>query len=151
MKKYILILLVSIFAMSCSSKDDNSENLKVHSTLIAKDNLYGNGEEGILKQKLEITDQNTWEALITQMNSVNNVSDSFLETDIDFSEYRIIAIFDEVRPSDGYSLDINIISTSETIMVQVTDVVPQGNTPSVMTQPFHIVKILNSNLPIIFE
>lgn len=151
MKKNVLIILLSIFVLSCNSDDDNPGMVNVESTLIAKNNLFGNGDEGIIKQNLEITDQNTWDNLISQMNSVNNVSDNFSEIDIDFSQYKVIAIFDEIRGSGGYSLELNIKSNSENIIVNVTDVVPEGSALAVITQPFHIVKILNSDLPIIFE
>lgn len=146
MKKNVLIILLSIFVLSCKS-----EMVKVESTLIAKDNLYGNGDEGIIKQNLEITDQNTWNNLVSQMNSVNNVSDNFSEIDIDFSQYKIIAIFDEIRGNGGHSLELNIMSNSENIIVNITDVVPEGIVTTVTTQPFNIVKISNSDLPIIFK
>lgn len=151
MKKNVLIILLSIFVLSCNSDDDNSGMVNVESTLIAKDNLFGNGDEGIIEQNLEITDQNTWDNLISQMNSVNNVSDNFSEIDIDFSQYKVIALFDEIRGNGGYSLELNIMSNSENIIVNITDVVPEGNATTVITQPFHIVKISNSDLPIIFE
>jgi len=69
--------------------------INIEPTLIAKDNLFGNGDEGIIEQKLIISDQITWNNLMTQINSVNNVTDSFTETDIDFSEYKIIAVLNE--------------------------------------------------------
>ena len=143
--------MLSIFVLSCNSDDDNSEMVNVESTLIAKDNLFGNGDEGIIEQNLEITNQNTFDNLISQMNSVNNVSDNFSEIDIDFSQYKVIAIFDEIRGNGGHSLELNIMSNSENIIVNITDVVPGGNATTVITQPFHIVKISNSDLPIIFE
>ena len=151
MKKNVLIILLSIFVFSCNSDDDNSEMVNIESTLIAKDNLFGNGDEGIIEQNLEITDQKTFDNLISQMNTVNNVSDSFSEIDIDFSQYKVIAIFDEIRENGGHSLELNIMSNSENIIVNITDVVPEGNATTVITQPFHIVKISNSDLPIIFE
>ena len=151
MKKNVLIILLSIFVLSCNSDDNNSEMMNIESTLISKDNLYGNGEEGIIEQNLIITDQNTWNSLITQMNSTNNVSDNFSEIDIDFSEYKIIAVFDEIKGNGGHNLDLNIMSNSENIIVSVTDLVPEGDETTVITQPYHIVKISSSDLPIIFE
>jgi len=123
----------------------------LETTLIAKENLHGNGAEGISEQNLIISDQTTWNDLITQMNSVNNVSDNFTETDIDFSEYKIIAVFDEIKGNGSHSLELDIISNSENIIVNVTDLALEGNATTVITQPFHIVKISNSDLPIIFE
>ena len=151
MKKKVLIILLSIFILSCNPEDDNSEMVHIQSTLIAKDNLFGNGDEGIIEHNLIISDQTTWNNLIIQMNSINNVTDNFSETDIDFSEYKIIAVFDEIKGNGGHSLELDIMSNSENIIVNVTNLAPEGNATTVITQPFHIVKILNSDLPIIFE
>lgn len=151
MKKIVSIILLSVFVLSCSSNDDNSVMDPIESTLIAKGSLGGNGGEGIVKQNLIITDQNTWDSLIAQLDSVNNVSDTFSELDIDFTQYTVIAAFDEIKNNGGHSLELDIMANSENIVVRVTDLAPQGNTTTVMAQPFNIVKILNSDLPILFE
>ena len=151
MKKNVLILLLSIIALSCNTDDDNSEIGNIESTLIAKGNLFGDGTEGITVQNIVIADQTTWNSLITQMNLINNISDSFTETDIDFSEYTIIAVFDEIKGTGGHSLELDIITNSDNIIVRITDIHPDGNATTVITQPFHIVKITNSDLPILFE
>lgn len=95
--KNLLIILLSILVWNCSSDDNNPQMNIVESTLIAKGNLFGNGEEGISQQNLVINDQNTWSDLMVQMNTITNVSYNFTETDIDFSEYTIIAAFEEVK------------------------------------------------------
>lgn len=151
MKKYILIVLISIFVFGCSSKNNNSNTTVIASTLIAKDNLFGAGAEGITEQNLIISNQTAWNNLITQMNSVNNVSDSFTETNINFNEYTIIAIFDQIRANGGYSIELSITRDSEHIVVNINKIVPEGNATTVITQPFNITKIQNSDFPIIFE
>ncbi|WP_299778710.1 hypothetical protein [uncultured Formosa sp.] len=151
MKKNILIILLCVLTFSCNSDDDTSEMTNIEFTLIAKENLFGNGNEGIAKQNLVISNQNDWNDLITQMNSENNVSDNFSEIDIDFSEFQIIAVFDEIKVNGGHILELNIMSNSENIIVNLTDLAPDGDVTSIVTQPFCIVKILKSDLPIIFE
>jgi len=143
------IALLSIFVVSCNS--DDIQIVNVDSTLIAKDNLYGNGAEEISEQNLVITDQTTWSELMTKMNAVNNTTDIFSETNIDFSEYQIIAVFDDIKGNGGHEIGLNIVNDSENIIVTITDLIPGGNVASVITQPFHIVKIPVSSLPIIFE
>ena len=123
----------------------------MESTLIAQDNLYGNGEEGIGQQNVVISDEESWKTLLSQMNSVNNVSDNFTETAIDFSKYKVIAVFDELRGNGGTSLDLDIVSNSENIVVSVKSIAPEGMSLTVMEQPFVIVKILDSGLPILFK
>ena len=85
------------------------------------------------------------------MNSANNVSNSFTETNIDFSEYTVIAVFNQIKVNGGHSLELNIMSNSENIIVSVTNLGASGNATALITQPYHIVKIKNSDLPILFE
>lgn len=151
MEKNILLVLLSIVVLSCNSDDDNSRFETVDSTLISKGALYGNGAEGISKQNLVISDQYIWNELITKMNSVNNVSEKFSEIDIDFSKYMVIAVFDDIKVNGGHDLELDIRSNSEAIVVNITDLMPEGNLTAVITQPYHIVKIIKSELPIVFE
>ncbi len=119
--------------------------------LIGKGNLHGSGAEGIEKQNLVITTTEEWKDLLNKINAVNKVSDSFSETDIDFSEYTIIAIFEEVKNSGGHSLDLVIQETKDKMLVDVLRKSPDGIATSVMTQPYYIVKIPKTSLPIVFE
>jgi len=116
--------------------------------LIAKGNLTGS--EGIPKQNLVITTQTDWENLITAMNSVNNVSDSFAEINIDFSKYQVIAVFDEVKSNGGWSVDITDITENTDSVVVLIENLKRGDSTSVVTQPFYIVKIPVSEKPIVF-
>ena len=151
MKRFFLILFLSVCIFSCDSESNQSERNNIETTLIHKDNLYGNGAEGIAEQNMVISDSTVWNSLIAQMNLVNTVSDNFSEVEIDFSAYKIIAVFDDIKANGGYSLELNITSSSEQILVNVTELEPQGNATTVMTQPYHIVKIPKSDLPIHFE
>ena len=63
----------------------------------------------------------------------------------------MVLVFDEIKGNGSHSLELDIISNSENIIVNVTDLALEGNATTVITQPFHIVKISNSDLPIIFE
>ena len=150
MKKALLIILFSALCFSCSN-DQDDDKIFVNVIEIGKGDLYGNGVEGINEQNLIITDENSWIQLMDQMNTSNNVTDDFSETDIDFSSFQIIAVFDEIKGNGGHSLNLNITRNFDTIFVNITDVVPQGNATTVITQPFIIVKIPNSTLPIVFQ
>ena len=140
--KNLLIILLSILFCCCSTDDNNPkmtnvESTLVESTLIAKGNLYGNGMEGICKQNLIISDQTAWQNLITQMNSYNNVSDNFFETDINFDSHLIIAVFLEVKPN-GWEIEITNITENENSLVVSTNETELIS--SVINQPFSIVK-----------
>jgi hypothetical protein len=146
MKKTLLLLLVSIICIACTNDDDSTP---VPYTLIAESNL--NGGAGIPKQNLVITNGTIWNNLITSMDSENNVSDSFTETTIDFSTYTVIAVFDEVRPSSAYGLEVGVFQDVSNIIVDVNYISFGGDAFTMVRQPFYIVKIENSNLPIVFQ
>ncbi|PPK96639.1 MULTISPECIES: hypothetical protein [Nonlabens] len=148
MKKIILFLFVSIVFVSCNSDDDSTS---VPITLISENSLHGNGQEGIIEQNRVITDSVTWNNLIASMDSVNMVSDQFTETIIDFNTYTVIAVFDEVRPSSAYDLEVHIFQNTSNIIVDVNNINFGENEFNIVQQPFYIVKIENSNLPIVFQ
>ncbi|MEP3969118.1 MAG: hypothetical protein ABJM08_08905 [Nonlabens sp.] len=148
MKKVILFLLVSILFISCNNDDDSNA---IPLTLISDSNLHGNGQEGITSQNMVITDNVTWNNLMASMDSVNVVSDQFTETIIDFNTYTIIAVFDEVRSSSVYDLAVNTFQNSSNIIVDVNNINFGDNGFTIIQQPFYIVKIENSNLPIVFQ
>ena len=117
--------------------------------LIGKGNLTGS--EGIPKQNLVITTETAWENLKTAMNSVNNVTDSFKEADIDFSKYQVIAIFDEIKIGECWTIDItDVTEDDDSITVAYTNIGTEVST-SDTTQPFHIVKIPISDKQIVFQ
>lgn len=151
MKTPIFLICLCALVMGCSEGNDPAPFISVPSTVIGTGNLFGNGAEGIGEQNLVIATTEAWNDLMTQMNSVNNVTDEFTETNIDFTQYKLIAVFDEIRGNGGYGIDLDIWSTINEMVVQVTDLAPQGIATTVITQPFHIVKIALSDLPIVFQ
>lgn len=151
MKTKALIILSLLVVFSCKCKKTNYKMTQNEPVLIAKGNLYGSGSEGIEKQSILITDVKGWNNLKTQMNAVNPVSDSFSETEIDFSNYSIIAVFDEVKGSGGHGIELNITSTSENTLVYIKHTAPEGIATTVMTQPYYIAKILKQDLPVVFK
>lgn len=147
----IFVTLILLFALNCKSTENQAKMANEDIVLIAKGNLYGSGEESIEKQNLVITEQQEWEALLSKINAVNNASDGFTETKIDFSKYSVIAVFDEVKTSGGHSLELDIKPESNKIIVEVIRKSPDGMATTVMTQPYYIVKVPKSDLPIEFK
>ncbi len=148
----ITLLIIAIFSLliSCNSEEDNLTKVG-NLILIGQGNLYGNGEENIEKQNLVISNTSSWKELMNKMNSVNNESSNFIETDIDFSKFMIIAVFDNVKGNGGHSIDITKIEeNNNNIFVSVEYLLPGGFT-TIMTQPYHIIKITKKNKPVIFE
>ena len=152
MKTKISILLITIFIglMSSCSKTEEDSN-PINFTAIAQNNLFGNGRENIVQQNFTISDSNSWNELITKMNTVNNTSDGFTETSVDFANFMVIAVFDKVYGNGGHSIDVIKITENENKIVVTFDKILKGGATAVMTQPYQIVKIRKTNKLILFE
>jgi hypothetical protein len=149
MKKMFLILSILLTIYSCSENDNNQrfpQNKEFD--IIYNGVLSGNGSEGITQSNMVINNTTDWQNLITQMDSFNNVSGNFSETDIDFDNYLIIAVFLEVKPN-GWEVQINNITENENSLVVSTN--ENEFISSVITQPFSIVKIHRTEKNIEFE
>ena len=160
----LCMLLVGFAAVSCDKfrwgKDpeipggsgEGEKPTTMPFVLVGKGSLYGNGREHIAKQNMVITTSTEWNRLIGSMNSVNNGSGNITEEDIDFSQYQVIAVFDEIRGSGGWSIDITDITEANNIVVTYTNLeTGKGATTDNMTQPYHIVKIPVSSKKIVFK
>lgn len=153
MNRYVLLVLMAIMTLSCNTNDDGLEGVEVKSTLIADDVLYGAGREGINKENFVITNTNEWNNLVAKMNAVNNATQNFTETDIDFSKYTVIAVFDEVRPTGGYDISLEIKETTNRTLVKISNTGPSigSGATTVVTQPYVIRKIQKTDLPVVFN
>ncbi|APY08206.1 hypothetical protein BWZ20_07775 [Winogradskyella sp. J14-2] len=147
----LLGIVVLLFALNCKSAENKAKMTQENIILIGKGNLHGSGAEGIEQQNLIVTSSEEWQNLLNSINSVNKVSNSFSETDIDFSKYTVLAVFDEVKNSGGHSLNLVVEETKDKILIEVLRKSPDGIATSVMTQPYHIVKIPKPSLPIDFK
>ena len=148
--KTTILFFSLIFAISCNRSDNNSEfqSTEITFTEIGKGELSGNGTENIAQSNLAINNQTDWESLMNQMNSFNNVTNTFTETTIDFENYTIIAIFLEVK-LNGWTITINDITENENnLSISVTE---SELETTVISQPFHIVKIPKTNKEIVLE
>ena len=111
-----LILCVSLFVvLGCSSTIQPSKTIKKEEIVfntISKGTLFGNGIEGILEEKFTIKNEKQWQVFLNKINSVNNVSSSFSEININFSNHIIICVFDTIRNTGGYAIEICLLYTS---------------------------------------
>ncbi|MFC0603735.1 protease complex subunit PrcB family protein [Winogradskyella pulchriflava] len=144
-------IFILLFALNCKSTQNQEKMQNEAIVLIGKGNLYGSGDEGFEKQNMVINNTEDWNNVMAKMNSVNNVTNGFSETKIDFSKFTVIAVFDEVKTSGGHSLELDIKPDSEKILVEIIRKSPDGMATSVMTQPYYIAKIMKSELPIEFK
>ena len=137
---------------SCNSDKDVQNSVQTISpTLIGSGTLYGSGSENIVQQNTVITNQADWNALINQMDLVNNTSSGFSEINIDFENYQLLVAIDQVRVTGGYSIAINnVTENANTIEATINIASPGEMATMVITQPFYIVKIPKSTKPVAF-
>ncbi len=150
MKKLLLLLLISIlfFNYSCTDKDENIESkTPINLQLIGKGELIGNS---LSQQNLVITNSAQWTTLLNTLDANNNVSGGFTETNINFNQYMVIAVFDQTYLNGGHSIDIVAADeTAANLEINIEKLL-QGNATSIVTQPYHIVKIPKIAKPVIF-
>ncbi|WP_262148284.1 protease complex subunit PrcB family protein [Chryseobacterium foetidum] len=152
MKKYLLILISALFIILNSCQDDE-ENVAVQTpvsfSLIGKGNFYGSTY--VTPQNSVISSTTDWNNFLVQVNAQTNVSDSFTETNINFNQFMLIVVVDQVQNSGGHSIDImTATESSQNITIDVEKLL-NGNATTVITQPYHIVKIQKSTKPVIFN
>jgi hypothetical protein len=147
MKNQILIGLFALMTFACQKVDDSELEL----SLIHQGNLFGAGEENIAEGNMVIKKEKDWEALMAKMDAVNPASNYFAETDIDFNNYMVIACFDQVQNSAGYSIMIDDTEVKKKEVV--FNVVRNDDGPIlalIITQPYYIAKFPKTNKKISF-
>lgn len=155
MKKHLLLLLCSIFfvTISCRDNHDNDEQLEsknqINFQLIGKGNFVGNYAA---QQNTVIANSTQWNNFLSQIDGQNNhPSTDFTETNIDFNQFMVIVVIDAVYPNGGHSVDIMTVEENpQNIEIDVEKLL-QGNVTTVVTQPYHIVKIPKILKPVIFN
>jgi hypothetical protein len=149
------LLTVKNKQASGANPDNWTEIARTGATVEIEPVLIGKGEityfEGFTIPNRIITSVEEWNELKTVMRDRVYDLNTFDETDVDFSAYQVIALFDEIRPNGGWSIDITgIIEYSDKIIVSVSNL-KTGNQTRVLTQPYHIVKIPVSSKEIVFN
>ena len=152
-----LIITAACGLQSCKTTDEVIEEKPTESIsettsfpirTIAEGYLTGNEKEGIGEGGMVINSQAAWDALVAKMNSVN---DAIEEQSIDFNELTVLAFFDQIRGSGGYTVDIvSVVKDGDKLVANVEKTVPKEDQIEIMTQPFMIGFIDKTNEPIIF-
>ena len=128
--------------------DGLAEIVEVSFKSIANGYLTGDGAEEISKGGIVINSQAEWSALKTKMNSVNKTID---DPAVDFNKMTVLAYFDQIRGSGGYSVAFASISqTGNTVQTRIKMSAPKGDAIEIMTQPYSIVFIEKTDKTIAF-
>jgi len=159
--KNLILIFFSFILLSCNNDDDVAPVVTppfvpvvIEPILISKRDITPNV---INPQKTVIDTNEEWNALLNQIDNfyqpfgIDFMTLYFSESIIDFNNYTIITVFDQVYNNGGNSVDImNITEFEDNIKVTVENL-QTGNTSNVGTQPYHIVKIPKATKPIVFE
>ena len=152
---FVLVTLIGLQSCRTTEEVIDTKPTEVHNDAtqvpfknVASGYLTGNGAEGIEEGGMVINSQENWDALRAKMNSVNN---AISEQSIDFNKMTVLAYFDQVRGSGGYTVDfatVSQIGTSVQVIVQKVD--SEGNDIEIMTQPYSIVQIEKTVNTVVF-
>lgn len=153
MKKLLLLLLCSILFISISCRNEEEENIdgknQINFLLIGKGNLVGNY---VPQQNTIITNSIQWNNFLNQIDSTTHqTSASFITTYVDFNDYMVIIVVDEMYNNGGHSIDITSMEEHPQYINIYVEKLLHGNATSVITQPYHIVKIPKTSKSLIFN
>lgn len=156
-KQYTMgLLFIVLGLMSCekekttSGQQQAASELQVH--VIGQNNLYGSSSEGFTEENHVINDSVAWNALKAQMNQANDVTYTFTEQEIDFSQWTVLASFDSVRPYGGYAINYSsVVEDDAQITATIFQEHPEGAATTVITQPYIVVKIQKTTKPVVFN
>ena len=147
--KNLILSIFAFFALSCS--DDTPTNsttlTPITYVLIGKTSISNPNPP---LQNVVVSNQTQWNSLLIAMNSVNNVSNSFTEQNIDFDNFDIVAVFSNTILNSSSTVDITNIEENQTNRFVTVQNLTDGISGDV-AQPFHIVKIPKSTKPILFQ
>lgn len=145
--KNLIYLVLSLFVLTACSNDDNDVIANdVQFTTVGKNTL--NGGENIPQSNFVFNNETDWNNFLFQLNAINDVSGTFNETEIDFTAFTVIAVVDEVKTSGSQISIINVMENTNNIQIAKELTI---YSTTVISQPFHIIKIPKTNKPIIFN
>jgi hypothetical protein len=155
--QFTLFGFLSMMLVACGTTNEMStEAEQVSFEMVHQNILSGAGSEGIEESLVVCNSQEELDALKARMNKANE-STSFLdEATFNFSKETVIAYFQPVRSSGGYSLEAdslvrNTINGDTSFMMYYTVNKPQGNATMMLTQPFIFIKTGKLNGPIDYK
>ncbi|WP_163400217.1 protease complex subunit PrcB family protein [Flavobacterium fluviatile] len=151
MKQIITLFTILFLLTGCSNDNDNNDSGQsdVEFKVIAQGDPSPSQTENISKSNFVVKNTESWNAFLSKMSSYE--TSKFTETSIDFTKYQIIIVFDQVYGNGGHSIDITkITENNNSIFVHVEKLL-KGNIATVVTQPYHIVKIAKSPKKVVFK
>lgn len=140
-------IIISIFLLvlvGCKSTTTKTSKVnEVAFQTVSKGVLFGNGIEGIPESNFTIKNVKEWETFLEKIAIKDKVSTNFSKEPIDFSKQLFVCVFDTIRNTGGFEIEIeNIFIVKNGVNIQYSRKKP-GPTDMVtmvVTQPYHLVK-----------
>lgn len=156
MKKTLFTTIAVCLLSACQGDDsqpteNNSEPVAVEFESVAKSDFSGDPVEA---GNFVINTQTEWNSFETLANSIYNGEwEPLAGITTDLENYTYLVTMDEWHGNGGYTIDfVSITETNGGIVANVEDSDPdEGAVTTVHSQPFHIVRIDKTALPITFE
>ena len=148
----ITISIFLLILVACKSTNTNTLKLnEVSFKTVSKGVLFGNGIEGIPKSNFTINNAKEWKIFLKKTALSNNTN--FSIEPIDFSKQLFVCVFDNIRNTSGFKIEIeNIFIKKSGLKTIYTTSKPSATerVNMVVTQPYHIVLIDKQEEPITF-
>ncbi|AOC94853.1 hypothetical protein BB050_01727 [Flavobacterium anhuiense] len=148
MKQILLILSILLLLVSCDN--DELPQSDVPFALVGKGDSFSNSQS-IAQRHLVIKDAKTWNNFKKEMNITSDVAKGFKETNIDFSQYQVIAVIDKTQPNDGHSIDIVEMTENRNTIIVKVEKLKNGNLTKKSSRPYDIVKTAKTDKKVVFE
>lgn len=151
MKQIISLIILSFVLTGCPQNKlrQNSNDF----VILYKGTLHGAGEEGFKEENRIINSEKEWKDFLLKLDSTNKISDAF-GGEINFSENSVIAVFDSVKTTGGYSIMVSRLEVKNDeliVYIEKTGPKPTDMVTMVIEQPFHIIKIGKTAREIVFK
>lgn len=143
----LILIVISIYFVACNNINKPPiEEKNIEFVLIGQGELSGSN---LQKQNRVINNVTDWQNFIATMDSFSNkVSESFSETDINFSDFDVIVAIDSIHNSMTKLTIDSIIENSSNVIVFIQI---QKLIASIIVQPYCIVKVPKITKPVIFN
>ncbi|MDR1370478.1 MAG: protease complex subunit PrcB family protein [Dysgonamonadaceae bacterium] len=144
--KFILFLLSVIF-FGCD-KEESGPFVPID---ISKGRSNDIGIIEFRNKMMVITTQQEWEELKSQLRKHRINDDNIAVAQPDFSIEQIVVVFGEIYDNGGWTIDITDVKEYADSIVVFVQNLNKGNSTSVVTQPYHLVKIPVSDKKVTFQ
>lgn len=155
MKKTLLSAFAVCLLFGCQDDDSqtadtNTDPIAIEFELVRKGAFDG---EQVAPDNFVINSQEEWDTFI-EVVSAGHGNISWANMELDFNNKTYIASLDDWHPHGGHATEIiSIAKENGTLNVAIEDFDPAEDepVPLIYCQPFHIVEIEKTALPVLFN